>query len=187
MIIVGVADNVSRLIENHLSIQRCSEEILMPRMDKKELLDVLAVRLQQLDFSIDGDAKWKIINLAKGLPAFIHALGKHACFNALNSGNRLHIYETDVDGAINALIASFAKDKLVSESLGKWTVTRKGRNAAPEWTPMNVDRGCGRVRLRPPLWETTMQTVAYRPEAPNPTLSWRACNDALPCSPIRCR
>jgi Cdc6-like AAA superfamily ATPase len=106
MIVVGVADNVSVLIENHQSIQRCSEEILMPRMEKTELLDVLLVRLRQLDFTISGDAKWKIINLAKGLPAFVHALGKHACLNSLNRGRRLHIDETDVDAGITDLIRS---------------------------------------------------------------------------------
>ena len=106
LIIVGVAENVGNLIENHQSIQRCSEEILMPRMEKQELLDVLIVRLKQLEFSIAGDAKWKIVNLAKGLPAFVHALGKHACLNALTEGHRLNIEEADVDAGITSLIAS---------------------------------------------------------------------------------
>jgi Cdc6-like AAA superfamily ATPase len=103
IIVVGVADNVTQLIENHDSIQRCTEEIPMPRMTSDELLEVLNKRLKQLGFTITPDARWKIINLAKGLPAYVHALGKHAC---LCAGGRVHLEEAHVDAAIDALIAS---------------------------------------------------------------------------------
>ncbi|HWA19958.1 MAG TPA: hypothetical protein VG757_13270, partial [Devosia sp.] len=103
LVIVGVADNVADLIKEHESIQRCTEEIPMPRMDKQELVDVLDVRLRQLEYGIDGDAKWKIVNLAKGLPAYVHHLGRHSCLKALEQG-RLHVNEQDVDAAIVALI-----------------------------------------------------------------------------------
>ena len=106
MIIVGVADNVSHLIKEHESIQRCTEQIPMPRMSNRDLLDVLEPRLLQLEFSISGDAKWKIINLAKGLPAYVHGLGKHSCLNALTFGGRSKIEELDVDAAIDSVIAS---------------------------------------------------------------------------------
>jgi Cdc6-like AAA superfamily ATPase len=113
IIIVGVADNVSQLISNHESIQRCTEQIMIPRMTKEELLEVLDKRLKQLGFTISGDAKWKIVNLAKGLPAYVHGLGKHACLNAIIPAGRLHLEEGDVDAAIDVLIASsnqFFKD-----------------------------------------------------------------------------
>ena len=51
----------------------------MPRMTKDELVEVLIMRLKQLEFNISGDAKWKIVNLAKGLPLYVHTLGKYAC------------------------------------------------------------------------------------------------------------
>ena len=41
----------------------------MPRMNQEEAIDVLEIRLKQLEMTIHGDAKWKIVNLAKGLPA----------------------------------------------------------------------------------------------------------------------
>lgn len=106
VIIVGVADNVSQLIKEHASIQRCTEQIPMPRMAKEELRDVLVPRLKQLGFTISGDAKWKIIHLAKGLPAYVHGLGKHACLNALTFGGRSHLEEADVDAAIDGVLAS---------------------------------------------------------------------------------
>jgi Cdc6-like AAA superfamily ATPase len=105
IMVVGVADNVTQLIENHESVQRCTEEILMPRMTADELWEVLNKRLKQLGFTITPDGKWKIINLAKGLPAYVHALGKHACLSTLGGG-RLHLEERHVDAAIDALIAS---------------------------------------------------------------------------------
>jgi len=106
VIVVGVADNVTQLIQNHESIQRCTEQIPMPRMTSDELFEVLDKRLKQLGYTITADAKWKIINLAKGLPAYVHGLGKHACLAALVSGGCLHIEEPHVDRAIDGLIAS---------------------------------------------------------------------------------
>ena len=106
IIVVGVADNVTQLIEDHESIQRCTEQVSMPRMTAEELFEVLDKRLKQLEYTITGDAKWKIANLAKGLPAYVHGLGKHACLATLVPGGRLHIEERHVDQAIDGLIAS---------------------------------------------------------------------------------
>jgi hypothetical protein len=57
-------------------------------------------------FTIAENEKWKLINLAKGLPAYVHALGKHACLNALTFDGRTEIEELDVDAAIDAVIES---------------------------------------------------------------------------------
>lgn len=101
--LVGVADNVTDLLERHESVERCTEQILMPRMSVSERKDVLDYRLSRLGMTIHGDGKWKIINLSKGLPAYVHALGKHATFSAL-SNRRLNITEADVDVAISEVI-----------------------------------------------------------------------------------
>ncbi|WP_377829707.1 AAA family ATPase [Bradyrhizobium lupini] len=106
LVIVGVADNVSQLIKQHESIQRCTEEVPMPRMNQEEALDVLEIRLKQLDMTIHGDAKWKIVNLAKGLPAYVHSLGKHACLNVVSDGGRLHVEGRDSDTAVDSLLTS---------------------------------------------------------------------------------
>jgi Cdc6-like AAA superfamily ATPase len=105
IIIVGVADNVGELIEQHESIERCAEQVHMPRMPVDERREVLEKRLSQLGMTIAPDGKWKIINLSKGLPAYVHALGKFAVYNALDNG-RMAIGETDVDAAINAVLES---------------------------------------------------------------------------------
>jgi energy-coupling factor transporter ATP-binding protein EcfA2 len=100
IVVVGISDTVENLIEGHGSIARCTEEVLMPRMNTKEMQDLLKKRLAKLGMEIEGNAKWKIINLSKGLPAFGHALGKGSCLSAI-SGRRLEIIESDVDHAID--------------------------------------------------------------------------------------
>jgi Cdc6-like AAA superfamily ATPase len=105
IIIVGISDTVENLIEGHGSISRCTEEILMPRMNNGEVKVLLESRISKLGMKMTGDAKWKIINLCKGLPAFAHALGKNAVQNAIAS-KRLQVVEGDVDEAINVLLAS---------------------------------------------------------------------------------
>lgn len=105
VIIVGVADNVNDLISEHKSISRCCEEILMPRMKKDELREVIEKRVSHLGMQIDGDAKWKIVNLSKGLPTFVHGLGKFSCYSAIDR-RRLKIIESDVDKAIDTILDS---------------------------------------------------------------------------------
>lgn len=104
LVIVGVGDNVKELIANHESIERCTEEILMPRMTKGELREIIEKRIGQLGMTIAGNAKWQIINLSKGLPQYVHALGKHSCFEAIK-GRRLTITEADCDRAIDSFLA----------------------------------------------------------------------------------
>ena len=105
IVIVGISDSVSDLVAGHDSIGRCSEEVLMPRMDNDEIRDLLEKRTKRLGMTLDGDAKWKIINLSKGLPAFAHSLGRASVMSAI-SGRRKSVRETDVDSAINDLVNS---------------------------------------------------------------------------------
>lgn len=105
IVIVGISDNVSDLVAGHESIGRCSEEILMPRMTNDEMRDVIEGRIRRLGMNIEADAKWKIINLSKGLPAFAHGLGK-AAVSAAIANRRKTIREADVDAAIDDILNS---------------------------------------------------------------------------------
>jgi Cdc6-like AAA superfamily ATPase len=100
VIIVGISDTVENLIEGHKSIDRCAEEILMPRMTSHEMQLLLESRAQKLGMKWDGDAKWKIINLSKGLPAFGHALGKGAVLSSIDMRS-MQVRELSVDQAID--------------------------------------------------------------------------------------
>ena len=104
IVIVGISDTVENLIEGHNSIDRCAEEVLMPRMSNHEMQVLLESRASKLQMKLEGDAKWKIINLSKGLPAFAHALGKGAIFSAID-GRSLTISERNVTHAIEDWIS----------------------------------------------------------------------------------
>ena len=97
--LVGISDTVENLVEGHGSISRCSEEVLMPRMNSHEMQVLLESRMIRLKMKIHGDAKWKIINLAKGLPSFAHALGKSATLSAIDARS-LTVTERNVDHSI---------------------------------------------------------------------------------------
>ena len=105
IVIVGISDTVEGLIAGHGSIARCTEEVLMPRMNNDEMKSLLETRLSRVSMHLSGDAKWKIINLSKGLPAFAHSLGKSAAQFSV-AKRRLKIQEEDVDSAINELLNS---------------------------------------------------------------------------------
>ena len=105
VVIVGVADNVNELIQGHESISRCAEEVMMPRMMQDELKEVIEKRIAHLGMQIEGNAKWKIINLSKGLPTFVHGLGKFSCYSAIDR-HRLTVTEEDVDKAIDTILES---------------------------------------------------------------------------------
>ena len=114
IVIVGISDTVEHLIEGHGSIDRCSEEILMPRMNSHEMQLLLESRISKLGLRIAGDAKWKIINLSKGLPAFAHALGKGAVLSSIEARrsqvveqNVTHAIEDWIGGSQNTLKADY--------------------------------------------------------------------------------
>ena len=99
LVLVGVADNIVELIGEHQSVQRCLEQILMPRMDEDERREVLEKALPRLGISIQPAASNKIISLSRGLPSYIHSLGLYAVQNACNRKS-LDLIEEDVDVAI---------------------------------------------------------------------------------------
>jgi Cdc6-like AAA superfamily ATPase len=103
IVIVGVADNIIDLFERHQSIERCTEQIMMPRMSVDERRDILDRRLSALGMSMPHADKQRIINLSKGLPSYVHALGKHAVFSALDRYS-LSVDAADVDAAIGEVV-----------------------------------------------------------------------------------
>jgi len=105
IIVVGVADNVTQLLQKHESIDRCTEEVPMPRMTTDELKELVEKRIKKLGMSIVSDAKWTIINLSKGLPSYAHGLGKFGCFRALERSS-LNVTADDVSIAIDNFIES---------------------------------------------------------------------------------
>jgi Cdc6-like AAA superfamily ATPase len=99
IILVGVADDVNDLIGEHPSVSRCLEQIPMPRMNKEELREIIDKRVPRLGMKMHGDAYWKIVELSRGLPAYVHLLGLYSTQAAIKRQS-LTISEDDVDAAI---------------------------------------------------------------------------------------
>lgn len=103
LVLVGVADNINELIGEHPSLARCLEQVSMPRMTTHERKEILDKIIPRLGMKLHDDALWKIVNLSRGLPSYVHALGLYSVQNACMRKSTL-ITETDVDAAIRRVL-----------------------------------------------------------------------------------
>lgn len=83
VIIVGVADTIDSLIANHQSVERAISQILMPRMARHEMTDILLKGASKLEVSFDTSSSNMIVEISQGLPPYTHLLGLHAVRSAL--------------------------------------------------------------------------------------------------------
>lgn len=104
VIVVGVAEDVSALIQGHESITRCLIQVKMPRMSTQELKQLVLTRFARCGLSTDDDAVWKIIFLSRGLPYYTHSLAMYAARHAIDD-RRLAVVHADVDKALDGAIA----------------------------------------------------------------------------------
>ncbi|MCB1421367.1 MAG: AAA family ATPase [Nitratireductor sp.] len=84
IILVGVAEDVSSLIADHQSLDRALAQIKLNRMSDTELNDVIDTRLGKTRLELDGDARWTVITLSRGLPYFTQMLTKYAAKAAID-------------------------------------------------------------------------------------------------------
>ena len=105
LVVVGVADTVAELIEEHQSIERALVQVLMPRMEPGELHEILERGTRKLGMTIDAGAKREIAALSQGLPNYTHGLALYAARVAF-AARRLNIRRSDVKAAIERAVAS---------------------------------------------------------------------------------
>lgn len=104
LILVGVANSITELIHVHQSIVRNIIQVRMPRMNRDELGEILDRRIPLLGMSIRDDARDKIVELARGLPSYVHALGLYACVRAIDDRS-LAVTEKHADAAVRDCLA----------------------------------------------------------------------------------
>lgn len=78
IILVGVSDTVDGLIANHASITRAVVQILLPRMEGKELRQILETAEKTLNIEFSAEAANLIVTISQGLPHYTHLLGLHS-------------------------------------------------------------------------------------------------------------
>lgn len=104
LVIIGVADDVTGLIDDHRSIDRCLAQISMPRMTREESNSIVTNGLEKVGMTISEGARCEIVGLSKGLPAYTHALALYAARSALDNA-RLDVTSADVKNAISLAIS----------------------------------------------------------------------------------
>lgn len=125
LICVGVADSVGELILGHESINRALIQVEMPRMSDDEMRDLIVARLRRLGMTIKGDALWRIIFIAKGLPFYGHLLGLHASLEAVRR-HSLKVEERDIDVAMKDSLQEV--DQSLRDAYDRATTSERQKN-----------------------------------------------------------
>jgi len=124
VIVVGVADSVGDLIEEHESILRCLRQIPMQRMNAAELKEIIEKRVPRIGMRIRPDALAYIVSLSRGLPHYAHLFGQQSAKKALQD-RKLTIDIKHVESAIPSCIDETAQT--IREQYHKATISpRKG-------------------------------------------------------------
>lgn len=103
-LLVGVASDVSVLIGEHPSIERCLTQVRMPRMTPDELAKIVKSGLAQVEMRVDDAVRWYIPAVSQGYPHYTHLLSLHAARQALRAG-RDCVGRSDIEAAIGEALA----------------------------------------------------------------------------------
>ena len=85
LVIVGVASTVDNLIEDHASVDRSLTQILMPRLNRNEIMELVQSRYDTVGISYDIESIRFIANLTRGLPYYAHLIGQSAGLAAVKN------------------------------------------------------------------------------------------------------
>jgi len=88
MVIVGVAQTIEELVHNHASITRSLTQVYLPRMNSKELGDIIEKGEQHLNMSFDEDARNHVVRMSHGLPHYTHLVAQFSVREACNRLSR---------------------------------------------------------------------------------------------------
>lgn len=124
VMLIGVSHDVTELIQEHRSIERCLSQIHMPPMADYELKMIIEKGLLQLNMKIQEDTKQLIITLSRGYPYYTHLLCFEAASRAINKHSEL-ITSIDLADAIRAALKN-AQDSVKDEYFKAAHGQRKG-------------------------------------------------------------
>jgi len=89
VVIVGVSETVTDLIEDHASMVRSIIQVHMPRMNPKELNDILEKAEAALNVKFNSIAAARIVQISQGLPHYTHLVGQNSVRSACADRTRL--------------------------------------------------------------------------------------------------
>lgn len=89
IVLIGVAEDVTSLIAEHQSVERCLAQVRMPRMSRDEIEAIVVKSLEAIGMSIEPEGLHEISRIAIGLPHYAHLLGLHAGRQAVRSDSKI--------------------------------------------------------------------------------------------------
>lgn len=104
IILVGVAENCTELVEDHESTDRAIVQVPLSRMSNSELKEIISKRAARTVMQFSPDAMWTIIALSRGLPYFTQTLSKYAALHAILN-RRLLVTNEDVESSMARFIS----------------------------------------------------------------------------------
>jgi len=106
ILLIGVADSVDELIQEHQSVERALVQVHLPRMSEEEVQEIVTKGLARLGMTIQTDALAEIAALSQGLPYVTHLLGLHSTRQALS------------DKSLNVEVSNIQRS--LEQSLDQW-------------------------------------------------------------------
>jgi Cdc6-like AAA superfamily ATPase len=103
MVLIGVADDLDELIEEHGSVRRALIQIHMPRMSTAELAEIVEQGLGLLNMKCAPQALDRITHLSQGFPHYTHLLAQASARTAIDA-DRTSVELEDVDKAIGRVV-----------------------------------------------------------------------------------
>lgn len=104
IVLVGIADSVTDLFDSHASIERSVATIPLRRMTPSEIRAILIAGVNELDLKLTEAALAFFEFTSRGFPHVAHALGLHACRDAIRE-RRQTIDKTDGLSAMTSAVA----------------------------------------------------------------------------------
>ena len=83
ILLIGVAESVDDVIQEHNSIERALVQVHLPRMTDEEVKEIITKGLSRLTMEITKDALNEAAMLCQGLPYVTHLLALHSAREAL--------------------------------------------------------------------------------------------------------
>ena len=105
LLIIGVAQSVSDLIQEHQSIDRALIQVQMPRMARDEIMQIIKKSILTTKFTMDESAVQNIVRMSYGLPHFTHLLSLESGMAALERKS-IEITPDDFSSAVHRIVDS---------------------------------------------------------------------------------
>lgn len=99
LVLVGVAESIGELIEEHESISRNIAQIQVEPMTVEELSEIIQSGFKRASLDYEADIDRRIAHLSQGYPHYTHLLGLWSGRRALEAG-RTKVINDDLDRAI---------------------------------------------------------------------------------------